>query len=233
MSQRGPLISCRGVSIGYDQDNILENVDLEIPSSTFLPFVGPNGAGKTTLLRAILGLLPIRTGEITTPFASYPAGFVPQHQTIDLLFPVTARDIVLMGLYPRLGWWSRPSAADGQMVDALLERFKLNGHSYKAFHELSGGMRQKVLIVRALVAGSSVLVMDEPTASLDHESEMEVIGLLHELVVKDGKTVLFAQHGLDLIRNLTSQICWVKQGNARLVNWQDLEGPRTGAVAHA
>jgi ABC-type Mn2+/Zn2+ transport system ATPase subunit len=224
MTGHPPLISCRGVTIGYDQENILENVDLNIPAGAFLPFVGPNGAGKTTLLRAILGLLPIRGGTIVTPFATNPAGFVPQHQSIDLLFPVTARDIVLMGLYPRLGWWGRPTADDDTLVDDLFRRFRIEGHAHKAFHELSGGMRQKVLIARALAAGAAVLVMDEPTAALDHESELEVIALLHELSAKDGKTVLFAQHGLDLIRDLTPRICWVGRGQARLIDWNTLEG---------
>ncbi len=233
MNSGDPLIICQGVSIGYDQENILENVDLEIPAGSFLPFVGPNGAGKTTLLRAILGLMPIHSGAIRTPFATCPAGFVPQQQSIDLLFPIIARDIVLMGLYPRLGWWKRPSPADEASVDALLEKFKLDGHGRKAFHELSGGMRQKILIARALAAGSSVLVMDEPTASLDHESEVEVIALLHELTKNEGKTILFAQHSLDQVRTLTDRICWVWRGQARVVDWRALETSKSKVNLHA
>lgn len=221
-----PVIVCRGISLGYDQELVLKCVDLEIEHGAFLPFVGPNGAGKTTLLRAILGLMPVREGAIETPFSTRPAGFVPQHQSIDVLFPVIARDIVLMGLFPRLGWWGRPTGADQALVDSLLARLHLYGHAKKAFHELSGGMRQKILIARALAAGSDVLVMDEPTASLDADSEQEVIHLLHELSVRDGKTVLFAQHSLDLVRHLTDKVCWVHRGQARVAAWQDLERER-------
>lgn len=233
MNGTDPIISCRGVVLGYGQDVILEKVDLEIPRGAFLPFVGPNGAGKTTLLRAILGLKEVQAGTITTPFGRSPPGFVPQHQSIDLLFPVVARDIVMMGLFPRLGWWRRPSVEDRRQVDRLLVRFNLGAHGGKAFHELSGGMRQKVLIARALAAGADVLIMDEPTASLDADSENELIGLLHDLAVRDGKTVLFAQHGLDLVRNLTSQVCWVHRGRAAVLHWQDLPAARGEEAGHA
>ncbi|HOY65751.1 MAG TPA: metal ABC transporter ATP-binding protein [Candidatus Ozemobacteraceae bacterium] len=228
-----PLIRCRDVCVGYDQELVLDGVDLEVPRGAFVPFVGPNGAGKTTLLRAILGLLPLRAGTIETPFDTVPAGFVPQHQSIDLLFPVVTRDIVMMGLYPRLGWWGRPLPADRELVDHLLVRFNLSAHSMKAFHELSGGMRQKVLIARALVTGADVLVMDEPTASLDADSEGEVIHLLHELAVRDGKTVLFAQHGLDLIRHLTDEVCRVHHGKARIMPWRELHLDEPEVRAHA
>ncbi len=229
----GCVVLCRGVCIGYDRDLVLDGVDLEIPRGAFVPFVGPNGAGKTTLLRAILGLLPLRSGTIETPFDTVPAGFVPQHQSIDLLFPVVMRDIVMMGLYPRLGWWGRPSPADREHVDRLLVRFNLSAHSSKAFQELSGGMRQKVLIARALVTGADVLVMDEPTASLDADSEREVIHLLHELAAKDGKTVLFAQHGLDLVRHLTDDVCRVNRGKARMMPWRELHLDEPEVRAHA
>ncbi len=232
MSDADPIISCRDVTLAYGQDVILDKVDLEIPRGSFLPFVGPNGAGKTTLLRAILGLKEVRSGTITTPFRHLPPGFVPQHQSIDLLFPVVARDIVMMGLFPRLGWWGGASAEDQRQVDRLLERFNLAAHGAKAFHELSGGMRQKVLIARALAAGAEVLIMDEPTASLDADSENELIGLLYDLAVRDGKTVLFAQHGLDLVRNLTSQVCWVHRGGAAVLGGQDLPTGRGGEATH-
>ncbi len=226
-----PVISCRGVCVGYDQELVLANIDLEIPRGAFVPFVGPNGAGKTTLLRAILGLVPLRAGTLETPVDTVPAGFGPQHQSIDLLCPVVTRDIVMMGLYPRLGWWGRPSPADREQIDRLLVRFNLSAHSMKPFHELSGGMRQKVLIARALVTGADVLVMDEPTTMLDADSEHEVIHLLHELAAKDGKTVLFAQHGLDLVRNLTDEVCRVNRGMARMISWREmhLEDPEVRA----
>ena len=225
MTEPAAIIRCRGVTVGYDREPVLEGVDLDIRPGTFLPFVGPNGAGKTTFLRAILGLLPVRAGTIETPFSSRPAGFVPQHQSIDLLFPVTVHDIVLMGLFPKLGWWRRPAKEDLEKVAALFERFGLAGHARRPFRELSGGMRQKILIMRALANGAEVLVMDEPTNSLDADSEREVIHLLHELAVVDGKTILFAQHGLDLVRHLTPEICWFRRGKVNLVPWQDLDGP--------
>ena len=209
------IISCRGVTIAYGPEVILEQVDLDIPHGCFLPFVGPNGAGKTSLLRAILGLLPPAAGTITTPFRQRPAGYVPQINRIDLIFPVTAAEILQMGLYADLGNWGRPSAAQREAITAVLQRFHLEHHAERPFAELSGGMRQKILIGRALLSGAEVLIMDEPTTGLDEESETDVLHHLARLA-KEGKTILFAQHGLDLVKNLVEQVCHIQRGRVFL-----------------
>ncbi len=212
------IIACEHVHVAYGRQEVLHDVCLEIPSGILLPFVGPNGAGKTTLLRAILGLIRPALGKIRTPFGGKPAGYVPQQKTIDPLYPVTTRQIVEMGLYPELGWWKRPDRHQRQRVDGVLERFGLAGHQAKTFSELSGGMKQKALLGRALVSGADVFILDEPTSELDEASEKEVLAHLVTLSRENGKTVLLSHHGLDQARWLSPTVCVVQHGWARVVD---------------
>jgi ABC-type Mn2+/Zn2+ transport system ATPase subunit len=215
-----PVIVCDHVTLAYGRNEVVHDACLEIRRGTFLPFIGPNGAGKTTLLRAILGLIKPRRGRIHTPFHRSPPGYVPQQKAIDRLYPVSTRQIVAMGLYPHLGWWRRPSRAQQETVQRLLEEFRLAEHAEKTFGELSGGMRQKAFIARALAGGSEVLVMDEPSSELDEESENDLLEHLVRLARKEGKTVLIAHHGLNHISRLAPTLCMVSHGRVRLVDSQ-------------
>ena len=215
------IIACEHVRVSYGRQEVLHNVSLNIQCGTLLPFVGPNGAGKTTLLRAILGLITPTRGHIRTPFDRKPAGYVPQQKAIDPLYPVTTRQIVEMGLFPELGWWRRPGPEQRRRVDDVLERFNLAPHQSKTFAELSGGMKQKALLGRALVSDAEVFVMDEPTSELDEDSEREVMAHLSAMARNEGKTVLLAHHGLDQAGALASTVCVVHRGRASLVSVDD------------
>lgn len=223
MNATASIIGCAHVSVAYGRQEVLHDVTLEIPSGILLPFVGPNGAGKTTLLRAILGLIVPARGRIRTPFAGKPAGYVPQQKNIDPLYPVTTRQIIEMGLYPELGWWRRPDAAQRARVDRVLARFSLEQHQRKTFAELSGGMKQKALIGRALVSDAEVFIMDEPTSELDEDSERDVLAHLVALSRECGKTVLMAHHGIEQAGALSPQVCVVQHGRVCLA---DMAGAR-------
>ncbi len=217
-NNKDPLIACRGVAVGYDGTAVLEDVNLDVPRGVFLPFVGPNGAGKTTLLRAILGLLPPLKGTIRVPFASRPPGYVSQLKSIDPLYPVSALEIVLMGAYHRMGWHGRgDKEACWEEARRLLADFGLAGHENKTFHQLSGGMRQKVLIARALAGSPEVLIMDEPTTELDHKSQRAVMEILRSAARDGGRTVLLVHHGLDIIGSMIREVCLIRDGRARIV----------------
>ena len=216
MKPADPIIVCDRVSIAYGRQTVVHDACLEVPRGILLPFVGPNGAGKTTLLRAILGLLKPSAGEIRTPFADKPAGYVPQQKSIDPLYPVSTRQIVEMGLYPELGAWRRPNAEQRRRVDAALVRLDLQEHQRKTFGELSGGMKQKALLARALVSGAEVFVLDEPTSELDEDTERDVLVHLLALARDEGKTVLLAHHGLDQAAALADRVCVVHHGRVHL-----------------
>lgn len=223
--KNSPIIQCENVTLGYGRDIILEKISLEIPRGIFLPFIGPNGAGKTTLLRGILGLIEPLRGSIHTPFAATPAGYVPQHKSIDPLFPLTVREIITMGLYPRLGWFKKPARKDAEAVDGALEELKLTEHARKNYRDLSGGTKQKTLVARAFVSGADVFIMDEPTSELDEASEREVFHHLSELVLKYRKTVLIAHHGLNrlITSSATSEVCMVDHGKVTRSKIEDIK----------
>lgn len=217
-----PIIRCRGLAVGYGREVVVHGVDLDIPRGALLPFVGPNGAGKTTLLRAILGLLRPMAGTIETPFHDTPPGYVPQQKAIDPLYPLTAEQIVMMGFYPRLGWWRRPGSAERQRLHGVLDQLGLTTYRRKNYRELSGGTKQKVLIARALVSEPDVLIMDEPTSELDEPSEVEVLGHLARLSREDGKTVLLACHALDHVGSLAERVHLVNHGEVSEARTADL-----------
>ena len=213
-----PIIQCRGVCVAYGRNEVLHQVNLEIPRGAFLPFTGPNGAGKTTLLRAMLGLIPIRHGSIETPFHRAAAGYVPQQRVIDPLYPVSARQIVAMGLHGRRRWPGRMTREQRSAVEAALEQLGMLEHAGKTFRELSGGMKQKILIARAFVSGAEVIILDEPTSELDERSETEVMQYLRQLNREHGITVLMVHHDLEKVAALADSMCRVRHGNAEIVS---------------
>lgn len=216
------IITIEHLCVAYDRKDILHDISIEITRGLFLPFVGPNGAGKTTLLRAILGLIRPRRGKVRTRLRRSDMGYVPQHRSIDPLYPVTTWQIVMMGLYPELGLWRRPNRGEKQRLNHLMEELELLEHAHKTFGELSGGMKQKALIARALVGNPEVLVVDEPTSELDEKSERETLFKLFSLCKDQGKTVLLAHHGLDMVRGLATEVCLVNHGSVRLVREKDI-----------
>ena len=216
------IIACRNVSISYGRQEVIHDASLDIPRGAFLPFVGPNGAGKTTLLRAILGLIRHRRGQIVTPFETVRPGYVPQHGTIDPLYPISLRQIIAMGLYPQLGWWRRAPKKLKRSVQDALDAFGLGDHADKTFSELSGGMKQKAMLARAFVSRAEVFVMDEPTSQLDEKSEKDVFAHLLRLSRDEGKTVLMAVHGMHEVLELPQRVCLVEYGRVRLAETSDV-----------
>lgn len=223
IGEKTAIIRCEDLSLGYGKEIVLKNIFLKIPQGIFLPFIGPNGAGKTTLLRGILGLLKPKKGYIHTPFRHKPAGYVPQQKSIDSLFPLTVQEIMMMGFYPRLGWWRRPSERDRKILDETLEELKLTEYAHKNYRDLSGGTKQKTLIARALVSGADIFIMDEPTPELDDSSQKEVLNHLLRFVSEQKKTVLIAHHGLNNLSLYASCVCIVNQGEVRIINADEVK----------
>lgn len=213
-----PVIQCRGVTVAYGREIVLDRINLNVPRGTLLPFVGPNGSGKTTLLKACLGLIPHQRGEIICDFGGRPPAYVPQQKQLDPIYPVSVRDLVCMGLYSELGYWRRLDSGQRARVAVTLAKFGLEPHQNKHFGELSGGLRQKTLLARAVVTQADVLVLDEPTAGLDAASETDLLKLIRSLHEEGGKTVLWVHHRMDQCAALSQQVCWVDTQGVRLVD---------------
>ena len=160
------MLETKGVSKRFGGLVALRDVDLRVSDGEIVGLVGPNGAGKTTLLKACLGLIPHQSGEIRCDFGGRPPAYVPQQKQLDPIYPVSVRDLVRMGLYPELGCWGRLNGGQRARAEAVMARFGLVPHQHKHFGELSGGLRQKTLLARAVVSPAEVLVLESEGACI-------------------------------------------------------------------
>ena len=211
-----PLLILRDVSLGYENRAVLEHVDLELGRGEFVALLGPNGAGKTTLLRGIAGLISPLAGTIRYGFdrAASPLGYVPQRDTLDPTFPLTVREVVLMGTYARLRPLRRVARAQRLLAARSLDLVGLGGLGEQRFASLSGGQMQRVLIARALAAEPRLLLLDEPTAGVDAEATAAIMDVVGRLNRTDGLTVLLVTHQVGMLRGLASAVVWVQDGRA-------------------
>jgi manganese/iron transport system ATP-binding protein len=186
-----PAVDVEGLGVAFGERVALEDVTFSVPAGSFVGILGPNGAGKTTLLRALLGEVPYKGRlEIERPLA-----YVPQLTETQAAFPIDALGVVLMGTYPRLGWWRRPTREDRDAARGLLERVGLGDRARSPFDELSGGQRQRVLLARALAQEGRVMLLDEPLSGTDARSRELVLEVIAQQCAEGG-TVLMTTHDL-------------------------------------
>ena len=191
-------IEVKDLSFSRDKTNILEHINLTVEQGEFIGIFGPNGGGKTTFLKLLLGLLKPQRGSIKI-FGEHPEsvrsrmGYVPQAKLFDLQFPISVLEVVLMGLLSE-GPYTKISK---EKARSALEKVKLSDKENRPFGTLSGGQAQRVLIARALVGEPEILLLDEPTVSIDAEAEKNIYELLEEL--KGNITILMVTHDLQPI----------------------------------
>lgn len=212
MSEALPVLALRGAALGYDDAEILGGVDLEIRPGDLVAVAGPNGSGKTTLFRALLGFLPLLGGALERNCALSEIGYVPQSAALDPMFPVTAREVVAMGGFGRIKpYQAFPSAEKKRLQEALTE-VGLGHLAGRLFFSLSGGQRQRVLIARALMVGPKILILDEPLAGCDPESQKAISDLLVRLSREQTIAVVFSSHDLRMVRRVTRKVLRVDEG---------------------
>lgn len=200
-----PLVRFQKVQLGYGRQVVLDDVNLDIYRGDFFGLVGPNGSGKTTLLRCLLGILKPLQGEVArTP--GLRIGYVPQREMLDVLFPLTALDIVLMGRYPHAGIFRSPRRTDRDFALQCLQQVGLEDSAHKLYRELSGGQRQRVLIARALAVEPNLLVLDEPTNGLDLPTEAAILGLIERLHSDGGLSIVLVSHVLNVVARYATRI---------------------------
>ncbi len=207
------VLSFEDVCFAYAHDEVLHNVDLSIEAGSMVAVVGPNGGGKSTLLRLALGLHTPQRGNILV-FGDAPLqardriGFVPQQLEFDPRFPVLALDVVLMGRIERhlTGPYRR---ADRRAAELAMERVDVAHLAGRPLAQLSGGERQRVMIARALIAEPELLLLDEPTASVDVSHEQTIYALLHKL--SRTMTVVAVSHNLGVVSRLATHVVCVNR----------------------
>jgi zinc transport system ATP-binding protein len=208
------ILEIKHVDFAYNGEPVLQDINLEIHQGDFTAMIGPNGGGKTTLLKLILGLVKPGKGDIRvlgrSPEQASPGiGYVPQDVHINRKFPITALDVVLMGKLDPQKRWVRKSASNRQDAIAALERLDMDRYANKKIGELSGGQRQRVFIARALVTQPELLLLDEPTASIDTRGQAEFFSLLKDL--NTDITIFVVSHDLLVISRYVKSVACVNQ----------------------
>jgi manganese/zinc/iron transport system ATP- binding protein len=214
----------RDLTVAYGRKVVLKDVQADIKRGQVIGVIGPNGGGKSTLLKAILGIAPVVSGTVTlfgrtaTKVKSRFA-YVPQREAVDWDFPVTVRDVVMMGRYPRTGWLRRPGKSDRGVVDGMLERVEMAEHRHTQIGQLSGGQQQRVFIARALAQEADVLLLDEPLNGIDAGTQDIIMKIIEEQR-EAGKIVLLATHDLVSASCACDCLCCV---NERMVSYGPLD----------
>jgi zinc transport system ATP-binding protein len=218
-SEAAPVVlAATDVSFAYGPEVVLDHVGLEVRAGEFAALAGPNGSGKSTLLRILLGLLTPQTGSVEV-FGVTPAdlrdrwrvGYVPQRPRIAPDLPATVEEVVATGRLAKRGWWKRGTRADRDAVDHALESVALTDHRGKRLHELSGGQQQRALIARALAADPELLVLDEPIAGVDVESQELFRDSLVHLVEHHQAAVLLVSHELGAVADDLDHVIVLKR----------------------
>jgi len=208
------LITLDNLGIGYNGQAVFSGISVSIARGSFTAVLGANGSGKTTLLKTVLGLLPSVAGTIKTASDDSPVvfGYVPQAIQFDPIYLLTAFEVALMGAYGRIRPGRFVPSVERVFTRECLRAAGAEEFSRKRFAELSGGQKQRVLIARALVTRPDMLVLDEPTAGVDHaatHSVMEFISQIHE---EEKITVLLVTHDFGVVRRYAEQVIWLHEG---------------------
>ena len=206
------------LTVSYDNAPVLWDIDIDIPPGVMAAIVGPNGAGKSSLVKAVLGLVRPVAGHVRLFGRRYReirgrVAYVPQRSSVDWDFPVTVLDVVMMGLYGRLGWFRRPGRNERSAAMAALEQTAMQDYADRQISKLSGGQQQRVFLARALVQQAEILFLDEPMAGVDATTERAIVDILRSLR-KAGSTVIVVHHDLQTVRRYFD---WLIMLNQRVI----------------
>lgn len=227
----GKNITVNDLSVSYQGKKAIENVTLEIKPGAITGIIGPNGAGKSTLLKGMIGLVkPVSgstsVGGVNIREARKHIAYVEQRSAIDLTFPITVEEVVLLGTYPKLGILRRPKKADKEKVLDCLKLVKMAEFRKRQIGELSGGQLQRVFIARALAQDAAIIFLDEPFVGIDMTSEKVIIDLLKELK-SVGKMIVIVHHDLHKVTDYFDELIIM---NKQLVSYGPVENTFTTAT---
>jgi ABC-type Mn2+/Zn2+ transport system ATPase subunit len=195
------------VAIGYDKTGFLDSINLSIRHGQFWGIIGPNGGGKTTLLKTIVGLIPSVAGKVYYREGKLLIfGYVPQREKFDHIFPISVSEFVAMGRYIRIPVGRGVKKEDRKIVMDCLEKVEIPHLKNRPFRSLSGGEKQRSLIAHALAGEPDILILDEPTASMDIKGETAIMELIEKIKEKDNLTVLMVSHFLNKVAEFADHV---------------------------
>lgn len=228
MSKNYTALSIENLTVHYGSTLALFDITCSIPIQKITAIVGPNGAGKSTLIKAILGIEKKAHGTIDllgAPFHKHQkkVAYVPQRQSIDWQFPITAFEVVMMGGFNRYGWLKRPCAAEREKGEALMKKFGLSDLKNRPIHALSGGQQQRLFLARALMQEAEIYFFDEPFIGVDLGTEKLLIETFQDLKAM-GKSLFVVHHDLSTLHEYFD---WAILINKRLIACGSLESVLT------
>lgn len=210
-----PAIEVRHLTVSYGPVPALLDVSLSIPAGKLIGVIGPNGSGKSTLIKAILGFVRPVFGEVLifgqpAERAKGRVAYVPQRGSVDWDFPVTVREVALMGRFGRVPWWREPSAEDYRAADEALDMVRMTQFRDRQIGQLSGGQQQRVFMARAMAQGADILLLDEPFSGVDAATERAILDVL-ERTKASGRTLIVVHHDLATAAEYFDMIALIKQ----------------------
>ena len=200
------MISVEDLSFSYGKDSLLAHLNFKAGRGECILISGANGSGKSTFLKLLLGELSPSLGQIRLFDVLMPneailakVGYVPQLQTMkQITLPITVEELIVFGLYRSFGWLKVPKKRDYVRVAQALEEFGLKAYQKARFNTLSGGLKQRVMLVRAILQAPELYIFDEPTVGVDKESKKVFFNLLAKFK-EEGKTIIMVSHEIDEI----------------------------------
>lgn len=209
------VLQVEKLSAAYRKNTVLEDVSFTVSSGTLTGIVGPNGAGKSTLIKVLLELHPRLSGNVAffgkaLKSVKKEVGYVPQRNSVDWDFPTNALDVVMMGMYGKIGWLKIPNKAHKEKALEALRKVGMENYAHRQISELSGGQQQRVFLARALVQDAQIYFMDEPLAGVDAATEKAIMSILAQLK-SEGRTVLVVHHDLQTVEDYFDHVLFLNR----------------------
>ena len=212
--QHDPIIRLSGINAGYENKQVLEDINLTVYEKDFLGIIGPNGGGKTTLMKVILGLLKPLSGNLKffsngTEVQSISMGYLPQYNSIDKKFPISVYEVVLSGLNCQKSLLRPFTREQHEQAERTIVKMGLEGLEHNAIGQLSGGQLQRALLGRALVSNPQVIILDEPNTYIDKKFQAVLNTLLEE--INRDRAVILVSHDIGSVLQSVKSIACVSR----------------------
>lgn len=215
---RSPIIQLNNIHFSYSQEEVIKDTSLTIHKGDYVGIIGPNGGGKSTLLKIMLGILKPNNGQVKlfstniTQFKNWEKiGYVPQRTYIDMNFPVTVEEVVMMGRFGKLGLFHFPKKEDKEKILWALKQVDMLAFKDRQISDLSGGQQQRVFIARALASEPEIIFLDEPTVGVDVKTQKQFYELLRKLNKELSLTLILVSHELDVVAHEATVLGYINR----------------------